>query len=157
LGDQVPVTQERVIGDYIGNSPPEPYEYQRGGKRSNDENYSIAVWQRYASPVWWDIDQTDVLNFKQAKASQDEKHICPLQLGLIARCIDLWTNPGDTVFSPFAGIGSEGYEAIKAGRKFIGVELKESYFNTACKHLADLETGMRQPTLFDLLPDDSAA
>lgn len=101
------------------------------GRRS----YSIEVWQRYASPVWFDINQMDVLNVKQARDSQDDKHICPLQLGLIERAVHLWSNPGDVVFSPFAGIGSEGVGAIRQGRKFVGVELKPGYFKAACRNL----------------------
>lgn len=96
----------------------------------------IQVWQRYASPVWFDIQQTNVLNTGIARDAQDEKHICPLQLDVIERCIEPWSNPGDLVFSPFTGIGSEGYVAIKMARRFLGMELKESYFRQACRHLA---------------------
>jgi DNA modification methylase len=151
LDGQEVVTQRRKIGDYIGTNPPQEREYMRGGKRSPDDQYSIAVWQRYASPVWYDIDQTNVLNFRQARDNQDEKHICPLQLDVIAKSIDLWTNAGDVVFSPFAGIGSEGYKALQMGRKFVGVELKESYFDVACKYLKEAEMLANQPTLFDLM------
>ena len=87
-----------------------------------------------------DIDQTNVLNYQVAKESKDEKHICPLQLDVVKRCVELWSNPGDVVLSPFAGIGSEGYESILAGRKFIGIELKRSYFELAVKHLKQAET-----------------
>jgi len=143
-----PVKQKRVVGDYIGTEPPVLAKLEHG-KRSVDDNYSIAVWQRYASPVWFDIDQTNVLNFQMARDSQDEKHICPLQLDVIARSIDLWTNKDDTVFSPFAGIGSEGYEAIRMGRKFIGIELKESYWKHAQRYLQQAEDLANTPTLFD--------
>lgn len=143
------VKQNRVIGDYIGTNPPTVGEYAKGGKRSDEANYSIAVWQRYASPVWFDIDQTNVLNYRQAKVAEDEKHICPLQLDVVARAVDLWTNPGDVVFSPFAGIGSEGYEALKLGRQFIGVELKPEYHKWACKYLDEAAMLNSQPTLFD--------
>jgi hypothetical protein len=121
------VTQERVPGDYIGEESPKHY--------SSNRDYSIQVWQRYASPVWFDIRQQNVLNVEQAREEKDEKHICPLQLDVIARCIDLWTNPGETVFTPFAGIGSEVYQAVLQGRRGIGIELKASYFRTACKNL----------------------
>lgn len=144
----ISVVQRRQIGDYIGTKAPEPHEYSYVGKRSSEDQYSIAVWQRYASPVWFDIDQTDVLNYDVARDNEDEKHICPLQLGVIARSIDLWTNPGEIVFSPFAGIGSEGYQALKQGRKFIGIELKESYWRLAQKHLAQAELLAAQPDLF---------
>lgn len=96
--------------------------------RPGDEWYSVAVWQRYAEPVWMDIAQGDVLSRKDAREEKDEAHIAPLQLTPIRRCIDLWSNPGDVVFSPFAGIGSELYVALQMGRKALGVELKPSYF-----------------------------
>lgn len=100
--------------------------------------FPVDQWQQWASPVWMDINQTHVLNnYREGKTVEDERHICPLQLDLIARCIRLWSNPGDVVFSPFTGIGSEGFEALKNGRKFIGTELKESYFKTAAKNLRD--------------------
>jgi DNA modification methylase len=105
-----------------------PSPYSRNKVASDD---SINIWRRYAEPVWWDIDQTDVLNFQIARDSQDEKHICPLQLGVIRRAVQLWSAPGDVVFSPFTGIGSEGVIAVEMGRKFIGSELKESYFKHA--------------------------
>lgn len=145
--DSVHVTQRREPGDYIGTEPPMLNELRGNGKEM-DVSYSIAVWQRYASPVWFDIDQSRTLNYRQAKDAQDEKHICPLQLDVIARSIDLWTNKGDTVLSPFAGIGSEGYEAIRLGRKFIGIELKESYWNTAQKFLKEAEAKAQVPDLF---------
>jgi len=107
---------------------------------------SIDIWQRYASPVWMDIDPSYTLQGRAARDEKDERHICPLQLQVIHRALQLWTNPGDLVLSPFAGIGSEGYEAIKCGRKFIGVELKPSYFDQAVKNLREVEreitTGM---------------
>lgn len=97
--------------------------------------YSHQVWRRYASPVWMDIRQSNTLQYRSARDEKDEKHICPLQLDVIARGVELWTNKGDVVLSPFAGIGSEGYQAIKMGRRFIGVELKESYYRTAVNNL----------------------
>ncbi len=98
-------------------------------------NTSVDVWQRYASPVWDDINQTDTLNFREGRDDDDERHICPLQLDVIQRCLQLWSNPGEIVWSPFMGIGSEGYMSLKAGRKFIGAELKESYFKLAIRNL----------------------
>lgn len=111
--------------------------------------YPLDVWQNYASPVWMDIDQTNVLNYQIAKENGDEKHICPLQLDVIDRCIELWSNPGDTVLSPFAGIGSEGYEAIKLKRSFIGFELKRGYFSIAVANLKRAEAEASTPMLFD--------
>ena len=101
-----------------------------------DDGFPVAVWQQYASPVWMDINPSDTLQYRSARADQDERHICPLQLGVIERAIELWSNPGDTVLSPFAGIGSEGFVALRRGRKFVGIELKESYFNIAKQNLA---------------------
>lgn len=97
--------------------------------------FPVEQWQQWASPVWMDINQTNVLNVKTARSEKDEKHLCPLQLDLIERALILWSNPGDVVLSPFMGIGSEGYCALKAGRKFIGTELKEAYFRQACENL----------------------
>ncbi len=144
-----PVTRgaERFVGhDYIGEDPPTANEKIAGYERY----LSISVWQKYASPVWFDIRQTNVLNYRAGTSSKDEKHICPLQLDVIERCVELWSNPGDTVFSPFTGIGSEGYVAVKMGRKFIGTELKESYFNQAVRNLREAESiGVGQVGLFD--------
>lgn len=108
------------------------------------ENFDLLQWQKWASPVWMDINQTKVLNGKIAREDQDEKHICPLQLDVIERAITLWSNPGDLVYSPFTGIGSEGYGALSLGRRFVGSELKKSYAEWACINLRNLEA---QPTL----------
>ena len=99
------------------------------------ETFPVDVWQNYASPVWMDIRQSDTLQKKSAREEKDERHICPLQLEVIQRCIELWTNPNDIVLDPFAGIGSVPYTAVKLGRRGIGVELKESYYNQAVNNL----------------------
>ena len=99
------------------------------------DQYPVSKWQAVASPVWMDINPSDTLQFRSAREHDDERHICPLQLEVIRRGIDLWTNPGDVVLSPFAGIGSEGYVALEMGRKFIGVELKESYYRQAVSNI----------------------
>ena len=112
--------------------------------------WSIMVWQKYASPVWFDIEQTNVLNCKFSREDRDEKHICPLQLDVIERLINLWSNPGDLVFSPYAGIGSEGYVALECERRFMGVELKRQYFDVALRNLKYIEgEGQAQTSLFD--------
>ena len=100
-----------------------------------DEDFPVQLWQRYASPVWMDINPNETLQFRSAREHADERHICPLQLEVIRRALKLWTNPGDTVFSPFAGIGSEGYCALQADRRFIGAELKRSYWEQASRNL----------------------
>ena len=105
-----------------------------------NESFPVQVWQRYASPVWMDINPSDTLQFRSAREHNDERHICPLQLQVIERAMELWSNPGDTVFSPFTGIGSEGFVAIQMGRKFIGAELKRSYYEQACRNLASAHT-----------------
>ncbi len=110
--------------------------------------YSHEVWRKYASPVWFDIRQGNTLNKNGAREEKDERHVCPLQLDVIERCLVLWSNPGDIVLSPFAGIGSEGYQSIKMDRKFIGVELKQSYFDCAVKNLTIIETSAKQGDLF---------
>ena len=102
-----------------------------------NDSFSVDLWQRYASPVWFDINPSDTLQRESAREFNDERHIAPLQLQVIRRALDLWTNPSDLVFSPFAGIGSEGFESIKTGRRFLGIELKRSYFNQACANLAN--------------------
>jgi len=133
--------------DYIGSTQSGPAAKDVGRARSEEERkrlYSIAVWQRYASPVWFDVQQTRCLNIRAAREGKDEKHICPLQLDVIERSVELWSNPGDTVFSPFAGIGSEGVVALEMGRKFIGAELKRSYWNQA---KANLGRAARQESL----------
>ena len=110
------------------------------------ETFPVQKWQRYASPVWMDINPSRTLQFKTARESDDERHICPLQLDVIERAMELWSNPGDLVFSPFTGIGSEGYVAIEMGRKFVGSELKRSYWELARRNLSDAretqETGL---------------
>lgn len=100
-----------------------------------EESFTLNQWQEWASPVWMDINVTNVLNVQEARDDRDEKHMAPLQLDVIERAVKLWSNPGDVVFSPFAGIGSEGVGAIEFGRKYVGVELKPEYFATAVKNL----------------------
>ena len=112
-----------------------------------DESFPVAVWQKYASPVWMDINQSDTLQRKSAREDKDEKHICPLQLEVIKRCIELWSNPNDIVLDPFAGIGSTPYVALRMGRRGLGVELKESYYKQAVKNCNE---ALNMPVLHDL-------
>lgn len=162
-----------------------PSQFARTSRPSNE---SIALWQRYAEPVWWDashaspedyaamqillsagwdadrvrslfglsesdavwfdVNQTNVLNQEAGRESQDEKHICPLQLDLIARCISLWSQPGDVVLDPFSGLGSTGHEAVKLDRKYVGFELKESYWKASQRFLNAAVQSTRQMSLF---------
>lgn len=100
------------------------------------EDYPVDLWQKVASPVWMDINPSDTLQYTSAREHDDERHICPLQLEVIRRGVALWTNPDDIVLSPFMGIGSEGYVALEMGRRFVGVELKRSYYEQAARNLA---------------------
>jgi len=135
-----PIEQSRMgLADYVlvfrkpGDNA-EPVEQM-------PENFPVSRWQQWASPVWMDINPSKTLQHRSAREDADERHICPLQLEVIQRGIELWTNPDDLVFSPFAGIGSEGYVAVQLGRRFRGVELKESYFKQA---VANLESAEKQ-------------
>ena len=112
-----------------------------------DESFPVDVWQKYASPVWMDINQSDTLQRKSAREDKDEKHICPLQLEVIKRCIELWSNPNDIVLDPFAGIGSTPYVALRMGRRGLGIELKESYYEQAVKNCNE---ALGMPVLRDL-------
>ena len=128
------------------------------GKKAEpiDTDLTQEEWIEYARPVWYGIRETDVLGVNQARESDDERHLCPLQLPVIERCVRLWSGKGEVVLSPFAGIGSEGYGAILQQRKFIGVELKPAYFRVAAKNLAAAERGNDQLDLFAALEAESA-
>lgn len=136
------------LADYLvtmrkpGNNP-EPITH-------TDESFPVRVWQRYASPIWTDINQSDTLQYKSARENKDERHIAPLQLGVIKRGIELWSNPGDTVLTPFMGIGSEAYMAVKMNRRAVGIELKDSYYRQAVANVKEA-TKERQPDLFDFI------
>lgn len=125
-----------------------PGECPRDERVTHDpEDYPVSLWQRIAEPVWTDIDPSDTLQKESAREDDDERHICPLQLEVIRRAVRLWTNPDEIVLSPFAGIGSEGYVALEEGRRFVGVELKESYYKQAALNLARA-ADVRQGDLF---------
>jgi DNA modification methylase len=130
-----PVTGQ--FEEYVGD---EPISLNPSRDKESMKRNSIDIWQRYASPVWMDIDPGDTLQKESAREHADEKHVCPLQLQVIRRAVDMWTNPRDVVASWFAGIGSEGHVAIGMGRKFIGCELKTSYFNQAVLNLKSAES-----------------
>lgn len=113
------------------------------------EDFPLELWQKYASPVWSDIQRTNVLNGRKARADKDEKHICPLQLDVIERAIELWTNKGDIVFTPFLGVGSEAYQALSMGRKAVGIELKQEYFDMAVENCKAAKEDMDQISLIE--------
>lgn len=130
---------------------------------SNDEwiDWAQPIWLdhggtggEHLSPVWLDIQETNTLNVRAGRDNADERHICPLQLDFIERCVRLWSNPGETVFTPFAGIGSEVYTARKLGRRGLGIELKESYWRAAVANLQRLDAEMDVPSLFDELESE---
>jgi len=134
-------------------------------KYDNDRGWiTPEEWIEWAAPVWYRADagipggirETDVLNVQQARETDDERHLAPLQLGVIERAVKLWSAPGDTVYSPFTGIGSEGYQALKLDRKFIGGELKPSYFRSAIINLERAVRERRQGTLFSLIDEGAA-
>ena len=121
--------------DFIGHPNGLTHYAGADDPKGENEKKSHYIWQRYASPVWVDIRQTNTLQKDSARDEKDEKHICPLQLDVIERCLTLWSNQNEIVLSPFMGIGSEGYKAIEMNRKFVGIELKESYYNQAISNL----------------------
>ncbi|MGR0183195.1 DNA-methyltransferase [Azospirillum aestuarii] len=145
-----PVPVAGGFNRYIG-SLPEPDRSKYTAPMDGRNWYSIEVWQRYASPVWTDINQTRTLQYRTARDELDEVHISPLQLDVIERCIDLWSNPGETVLTPFLGIGSEVYAAVEAGRRGIGFELKPSYFRQAATNLQSARDRAAAGSLFDVL------
>ena len=171
-----PEPVDGMFDQYIGAEPSANYDYDavRSGKgidvsrdaydkhcahiRSEggtpwpfDMWVSVLVWQRYASPVWMDIDQTRTLQYRGARDEKDETHISPLQLDVIERCIDLWSNPGDVILTPFLGIGSEAWCAVHMGRKGIGFELKPSYYNQAVKNMLSAKVEAKADDLLSAL------
>ena len=137
--NEVPVRHERGLFEYYGtDKPPHDLHHLRGMDGDQKTNsYSHWIWRRYASSSWHDIDISNVLPYQDARDAEDEKHVHPLQLDVIARAIELRSNPGEIVFTPFMGVGSEVYQAVVMGRKGIGCELKPSYYRQAVKNLAD--------------------
>ena len=135
------IGEDEPEGAKIERPQPDAEKYEKKEKYNEVPVYSHQVWRKYASPVWMDIRQSNTLNGKSAREEQDERHICPLQLDVIARGINLWTNENDIVLDPFAGIGSSNYVALKMGRRTIGVELKENYYNLALENVekADMD------------------
>jgi DNA modification methylase len=133
----VPIAHPNGLMNYAGERkmPAELRKY-RGWKGNQIENrYSHWIWRQYASAFWDDVRIGRVLPFKQARDEEDEKHVHPLQLDVIERCLVLWSNPGETILSPFMGVGSEVYGALSSGRKGIGIELKPSYYKQALRNI----------------------
>lgn len=134
----IPIENPRGLSKYCGEDGPTPemvYKYQDWDDPKTNK-LSHFIWQRYASSAWYDIRINNVLEYRAARDSEEEKHVCPLQLDAIERCVILWSNPGETVLTPFLGVGSEVYGALVNGRRGIGVELKSSYYRQAAANVA---------------------
>lgn len=114
-------------------------------------NITNNEWIEWARPIWYGIKETDTLNVAEGRESEDERHICPLQLGTIERCVRLWSNPGETVLSPFAGIASEGFVSVKHDRRFVGVELKSSYYRAGVRNMRRAESESQPLDLFSAM------
>ncbi len=150
-----PITHPRGLIEYAGERPiPHDLLKYRGRLGKQTENrYSHWIWRQYASAFWDDVRIDRVLPFKASRDRDDEKHVHPLQLDVIDRAVILWSNPGDVVLTPFMGVGSEVYSAVRAGRVGVGIELKEAYFNQAVKNLESVDlASVETPGLFDELP-----
>lgn len=169
----VSITHAGGLRNYIGErSIPAPLVRKYAGWKGDQKKNLLShwIWRQYASPVWMDIRRKRMLPYKGSKEVQEEKHVCPLQLDVIERCLVLWSNPGDVVLSPFMGIGSEIYGAVESGRRGIGIELKASYYRQALRNVkAGVEaraaaveaeeklkpkTLMEKVGLLDSLPDE---
>lgn len=131
--------------------------FKKPGERDHPVKTDVTneEWIEFARPIWYGINESDTLNARIARESDDERHLTPLQLSFIARYVRLYTNPGELVFTPFGGVGSELYTAVKHGRRALGIELKASYWQTGCRYLTDLEAEIAAPKLTDLLEDAS--
>lgn len=148
----IPIRHPEGLTEYAGarQVPPELHRYRGWTGNQIENRYSHWIWRQYASAFWDDVRLDRVLPFKQARDGEDEKHIHPLQLDVIDRCLVLWSNPGECVLTPFMGVGSEVYAAVALGRRAIGVELKPSYYHQAVKNLASLAERAGQPALMEL-------
>lgn len=142
--NKAPIAHENGLEYFVGENPP------------TTGNLSHERWRRYASPCWMDVDFTRTLNYRDARDDDDEKHVCPFSLDIVERALQLWSNPGDVVLDPFNGIGTTGYAALQAGRKYIGCELKQSYVDVAVKNLREAVRSKSQPSLFDSITQDPA-
>jgi DNA modification methylase len=147
------------LAEYAGEReiPRELLRYKNYQGNQIENRYSHWIWRQYASAFWDDVRIDRVLPYLESRDEEDEKHVHPLQLDVIERAIVLWSNPGDTVLTPFMGVGSEVYMAVKLGRRGIGVELKPAYFNQARKNLDTIgDATVHEPTLFDMIPETEA-
>jgi len=145
----IPIEHPNGLTEYFGERkmPNELLKYKGYQGKQTENRFSHWIWRQYASAFWDDVRLENVLPFKKSKDENDEKHVHPLQLDVIERCVVLWSNPGENVFTPFMGVGSEVYGAVKSGRKGVGIELKESYFKQAIKNVASAKEQAEQMCL----------
>jgi DNA modification methylase len=157
--NQIPIAHPTGLHEYAGDRkmPSELLQYKGWTGKQTENRFSHWIWRQYASAFWDDIRLGRVLPFKEARGEDDEKHVHPLQLDVIDRVLTLWSNPGETVLTPFMGVGSEVYGAVCAGRRGIGVELKESYFRQAVRNVAAAAEGKRDRENMDLFEPESDA
>jgi DNA modification methylase len=155
----VPVTHPVGLLEYAGarQIPSDVLSYKGWTGNQIQNRYSHWIWRQYASAFWDDVRLDRVLPHREARDAEDEKHVHPLQLDVIDRALVLWSNPGETVLTPFMGVGSEVYGAVRAGRRAVGVELKPSYYRQAVKNVADAENASVEPTLFDAVEVNTEA
>lgn len=146
----VPVSHPVGLTEYAGERtpPPELARYRGWAGKQTENRYSHWIWRQYASAFWDDIRLDNVLPFREARDDEDEKHVHPLQLDVIQRCLVLWSNPGERILTPFMGVGSEVYESVRGGRFGVGVELKRSYYRQALRNLEAIENSVVAETLF---------
>jgi DNA modification methylase len=147
--NQIPISHPSGLTEYVGSReiPSDLLRYRNYSGPQTENRYSHWIWRQYASAFWDDIRLDNVLPYKKARDPEDEKHIHPLQLDVIERALILWSNPGEKVLSPFMGVGSEVYSAVANGRRAIGIELKETYYNQAAKNLVEAENKDKQKTI----------
>ncbi len=148
----IPVAHPLGLSEYAGERPipPDLMRYKGWQGKQTENRLSHLIWRRYASSVWDDIRLNHVLPYKEARDAEDQKHMHPLQLDVVERCLVLWTNPGETMCSPFAGVGSEIYQSVRMGRKGIGCELKTSYWNQSVRNLESVDEPDQDKFLFDV-------
>lgn len=145
----VPIEHPTGFGEYAGERqiPADVLRFKDWDGKQTENKYSQWIWRQYASAFWDDVRINRVLPYKPARDKDDERHIHPLQLDVIDRCLALWSNPGETVLTPFMGVGSEVYGAVRSGRRGVGIELKQSYYNQAAKNIAAAKTEYEQMKL----------
>ncbi len=153
----IPIAHPSGLNEYAGERqiPPELSKYRNWKGKQTENRLSHWIWRQYASAFWDDVRLSRVLPFKEARDVEDEKHMHPLQLDVIDRCLTLWSNPGETVLTPFMGVGSEVYSAVRNGRKGIGIELKPTYYRQAIRNLESVDEPDQERMLFNL-EDDGA-